>query len=243
MATTISSSSPSSSPTLSLTTPENTTTRPSAPTRTRSSSLLHKNVLQRMRPLPFQYIYTFWHTKPGSSNPTPLAESIPDIATFYKIYNNFPWENLSLKDGVHFFRSGVRPLWEDEENIEGGCWVLKVRKEDGRALRTWEEVCLLVLGGEVGSVVARERDHILGISYSPRLYVAHISIWTKQGANRQSIEALQKTVVSRLSPELQPKSEMDYYYKKHSQHEGWEEAVKSKKAAEQESDVQNGPVS
>lgn len=167
----------------------------------------------------------------------------------------------------------MRPLWEDEENIEGGCWVLKVRKEDGRALRTWEEVCLLVLGGEVGSVVARgellrlsysglrrhkigwmcvgmlltmrctERDHILGISYSPRLYVAHISIWTKQGANRQSIEALQKTVVSRLSPELQPKSEMDYYYKKHSQHEGWEEAVKSKKAAEQESDVQNGPVS
>ena len=73
----------------------------------------------------------------------------------------------------------------------------------------------------------------MGISYSPRLYVAHISIWTKCGRNRQSIEALQKTVVSRLSPELQPKSEMDYYYKKHSDHEGWEEVVKSKKSLDQ----------
>jgi len=33
---------------------------------------------------------------------------------------------------------------------------------------------------------------------------------------------------------LQPKSEMDYYYKKHSDHEGWEAAVKLKKPEEQE---------
>jgi hypothetical protein len=31
--------------------------------------------------------------------------------------------------------------------------VLKVRKEEGRALRVWEEVCVLVLGGEVQSAV------------------------------------------------------------------------------------------
>lgn len=70
-----------------------------------------------------------------------------------------------------------------------------------------------------------ERDHILGISYSPRLYVAHISIWTKFGDNRKSVENLQTTVVSRLSPELQPTSELEYYFKKHSEHDGWEEAV------------------
>lgn len=104
---------------------------------------------------------------------------------------------------------------------------MKVRKEDGRSIKTWEELCLMVLGGELQAAVASERDHILGISYSPRLYYAHISIWTKCGANRRSIETLQRTIVSRLSPELRPNSEMDYYYKKHSDHDGWEEAVKS----------------
>lgn len=73
--------------------------------------------------------------------------------------------------------------------------------------------------------VITERDHILGISYSPRLYYAHISIWTKSGDNRQSIECLQRTAVSRLSEGLRPTTEMDYYYKKHSDHEGWREAV------------------
>lgn len=118
---------------------------------------------------------------------------------------------------------------------------MKVRKEDGRSVKTWEELCLMVLGGELQAAIASgescmtlkysaderppERDHILGISYSPRLYYAHISIWTKCGENRRSIEILQKTAVSRLSPELRPSSEMDYYYKKHSDHDGWEEAV------------------
>jgi hypothetical protein len=54
---------------------------------------------------------------------------------------------------VHFFRAGVKPAWEDPQNRDGGCWVLKVRKEEGRALRVWEEVCVLVLGGEVQSAV------------------------------------------------------------------------------------------
>lgn len=71
-----------------------------------------------------------------------------------------------------------------------------------------------------------ERDHILGISYSPRLYTAHISIWTKHGDSRKSIEALQNTILSRLSEDLRPVSEEEYYYKKHSDHEGFGDAVK-----------------
>ena len=60
----------------------------------------------------------------------------------------------------------------------------------------------------------------------------HISVWTKQGSNRQSIEALEKTVLERLSVELRPKSSSDYYYKKHSEHEGWEQAVSAAKSRE-----------
>lgn len=82
------------------------------------------------------------------------------------------------------------------------------------------------MGSVVLTIRAPERDHILGISYSPRLYTAHISIWTKKGDNKKSIEALQKTILSRLSEDLRPASEEEYYYKKHSDHEGFGDAVK-----------------
>lgn len=187
-----------------------------------------------MRPLPFQYVFSFWHTKStASSRPTLLADSVPDIAAFYKIYNNFPFDSLAPKDGVHFFRTGVQPLWEDAENLNGGCWTLKVRRDDHKALRTWEELCLMVCGGELQAAVTKDRDHILGISFSPRLYFAHISIWTKQGDNRASIDTLQKTVVARLSDELRPASEMDYYYKKHSDHDGFRDAMKTRQSQSQ----------
>ena len=57
-------------------------------------------------------------------------------------------------------------------------------------------------------------------------------MWTKQGSNRKSIEALETTILERLSAELRPKSNSDYYYKKHSEHEGWEQAVSAAKVRE-----------
>lgn len=84
---------------------------------------------------------------------TCLSDDISDIAAFYRIFNNFPWPSIRSKDSVHFFRSGVKPLWEDPENIDGGCWTIKVNKEGNKALRTWEELVLMVLGGELGSAL------------------------------------------------------------------------------------------
>lgn len=65
-----------------------------------------------------------------------------------------------MKDGVHFFRSGVSPLWEDKENVDGGCWVIKVKRNDGKALRCWEELCLMVCGGELQEVASRGKPLI-----------------------------------------------------------------------------------
>lgn len=95
-----------------------------------------------------------------------------------------------------------------------------------------------VVDGMLTTCVA-ERDHILGMSYSPRLYTAHISIWTKHGDNKKSIEALQNTILSRLSEDLRPASEEEYYYKKHSDHEGFGDAMKG---APTQKDSEKGTV-
>ena len=72
-----------------------------------------------------------------------------------------------------------------------------------------------------------ERDHILGLFYSPRLYYAHISIWTKQGSNTRSIKILENAFLTGLSEDLRPKRtwKEECYYKRHEDHEGWGEVV------------------
>jgi len=50
------------------------------------------------------------------------------------------------------------------------------------------------------------------------------------------VEVLEKMMLERLSPELRPRSKTEYYYKKHSEHEGWEEAVRGISATDRKVD-------
>lgn len=129
----------------------------------RRSSSLHKAMMARLRPLPFQYIWAVWHSKPnpvGDKDLTQIYDEIPDIATFYRVYNNLPWDQVQLKHSIHFFRKGVKPLWEDTENIDGGCLVLKVRKGSDREKKIWEEICLICCGGELQAALAHGKNPI-----------------------------------------------------------------------------------
>ena len=153
---------PTMAPTLQFAAPASGPPRPVLTAR-RSSSM-HKNVIAKLRPLPFQYIWTVWHDRATSASPDSdasyanrlqiLASDISDIGAFYRVYNNFPWDSVKLKNTVHIFRAGVEPLWEDKENLDGGCWVIKVRREDGRATKVWEEVCLMGCGGELQAAIS-----------------------------------------------------------------------------------------
>ncbi|KAF7507812.1 hypothetical protein GJ744_010113 [Endocarpon pusillum] len=215
---------------------------------TRKSASLHKNIITKLRPLPLQYVWSVYYEKAGSSSSTTantstaanytdrlstLASSVPDIGQFYKIFNNIPWSSIQSRNSVHIFRCGVQPLWEDPENLDGGCFTLKVRRQDQgdeKPKRVWEEICLMGCGGELQAALAEAgiRDHVLGMSFSPRLYWVCVSIWLKKG-DEKSASIVQKTVLERLSPELRPANESEYYFKKHSEHPGWEEAVGRKK--------------
>lgn len=236
-------------PTISITTPA--TKLPSLPEdaalTTRKSASLHKTLMTKLRPLPFQYVWAVFYDKsatprstshPGTqTHPTTsaiyhtrlttLSASVPDIAEFYKIFNNIPWPSIPSRDSIHIFRAGVQPLWEDAENLEGGCWTLKVRKsaaEPDRARRVWEEICLMGCGGELQAALVEggSRDHVLGTTFCPKGFWVFISVWLKKGDGRVVV---QKTVLERLSAELRPSGEGEYWWKSHCEHEGWEEAV------------------
>lgn len=161
--------SPALAATSSVPTTSTPTTNDPRPSLPRRSSSLHKVVIAKLRPLPFQYLWSVWHSKPDERDEyllTMLVEHVADIGAFYRIFNNVPWSGVKQKDSIHIFRSGVKPLWEDQENRQGGRWLIRVRPENRQDVRVWEEICLLCCGGELQASIAQGifESHRLSIS-------------------------------------------------------------------------------
>ncbi|OJD10801.1 hypothetical protein AJ78_08286 [Emergomyces pasteurianus Ep9510] len=193
-----------------------------------SRKTLHQNILGKLRPLPLQYHWTVWYEKYSESSNYDerlyiLHEDVADIGTFYRVYNNYPWDKVRVRDTVHIFRKGTKPVWEDPENQKGGCWTFRVPKAKSEAF--FHEVAILCLANEFQAALEAEHDHVLGISTSARYNSHLISIWNKSGSNPKAIKALEDTVLKRLSPDLRPSSSRSYFYKRHDEHEGFKTAL------------------
>jgi len=63
-------------------------------------------------------------------------------------------------------------------------------------------------------------------------------VWNKCGSNERSVKALEKIIIERLSPELRPTGTNSYFYKRHAEHDGYQQAVEASKKSEAGSDVQ-----
>lgn len=131
-----------------------TSTPPISVTPTRDEARL--NMLRRIRPPPFQYAWTFYHDKHNDASSyegrlTILLENIITLKPFWEAFNRFPLEALKMKDSVHFFKRGVKPVWEDPRNINGGGWTFRVHKD--KSAEFWKEVLLLAVGEQFVDVI------------------------------------------------------------------------------------------
>ena len=130
---------------------------------------LHK----RLRPTyPLVHQWEFWHDRqdrkkspePGATTAAPASAEdayedrlvklldISDVKHFWELHNNFDVRSmLKLRDSVHLFKKGVKPLWEDPRNVHGGAWTFRVPKE--QAPEFWMHICLLAIGERLQEAV------------------------------------------------------------------------------------------
>ena len=88
--------------------------------------------------------WTFWyHRRGGNSKNMDYNESIKGIGSFgtveayWKIYDHIVRPNeFKVTTDYHMFREGVKPIWEDPVNREGGKWMVRLKK--GIASFYWE---------------------------------------------------------------------------------------------------------
>ena len=68
--------------------------------------------------------------------------TIDTFETFWGIYNNINKGNI--ENGMFFLmREGVNPLWEDDQNVNGGCWSFKIFKKN--IYDSWIDVSINLL--------------------------------------------------------------------------------------------------
>ena len=226
--------------------PPNLTVSPSAdlPTTTPARGAEMRNFLQarlqKNRAPPLVHSWDFWHDRqdrgsgsgpqsPSANDPTTstayeerlvLLASINDIRSFWNLFNNFDTTLLPLRDSVHLFKRGVKPIWEDPRNASGGSWTFRVPKQ--LAPEFWKEVCMLAIGEQLQAAVEEEgvttfRDDICGVSLGVRFGSMLVQIWNRDGGHEAGVQRILETVWGGLSAGLQPR-EGSFYYKRHNEH-------------------------
>lgn len=119
--------------------------------------------------------WVLWYHNPNDTNwdissYNTLAEinSIDDFWNTYEFISNTIIENSML----FLMRKGIEPLWEDKNNINGGCWSFKITK--GQIKKYWTELSIYLLGE---NLVSNKIKLINGLSISPKKSFCIIKIW------------------------------------------------------------------
>ncbi len=108
----------------------------------------------------------------------PIA-TVDTVENFFGVYQHLKRPStLPLVSDYHLFKKGIRPIWEDEENKNGGKWVVRLRK--GVADRYWEDLLLAMIGDQFGEA----SDEVCGAVLSVRNGEDILSIWARANGQR-----------------------------------------------------------
>ncbi|KAJ1919485.1 hypothetical protein H4219_001956 [Mycoemilia scoparia] len=166
-----------------------------------------QEVKLNVHPLRFTWTFWFMHRNPGqkvadyegSMNKIASFSSIEDYWAVYS-HLNYPNAVPSISD-YHLFKKGIRPMWEDKENINGGKWMIRLKK--GLATRLWENLILAIIGDQFEA-----SDDICGVVLSIRNSEDIISLWNKTASDARNNLEIRDTIKYVLN--IPPEAVMEY---------------------------------
>eukprot|EP00924_Labyrinthula_sp_SR-Ha-C_P012927 snap_masked-scaffold_12-processed-gene-3.46-mRNA-1 protein AED:1.00 eAED:1.00 QI:0/-1/0/0/-1/1/1/0/212 len=163
--------------------------------------------------------FTFFCMKRNQSrtaSPADYADSIIPLFTFstaeaflsqylrIALPTKFPF----LAD-IHIFRAGIKPVWEDKSNKEGGKIVIRVSKQGKADLidRYWEALCFAFIGEKLDPDI----NEVTGIIASIRSNEVQLSIWLRNSSDQDIVNELKE----RMKEILELPSFVRVEYRKH----------------------------
>lgn len=168
---------------------------------------------------PLEYPWTFFHdTKNAKVPPTPaggadlpsahflapesdeyeagltVVGEFDTVESFCRYFNWLkPPSKLEKNSNYHLFKSGIKPMWEDDANANGGKWVLTMKNNPQLLDRCWIWLAMALVGEDLD-----EGDEICGAVVSLRSKVDRIQLWTRSKDDVEKINGIGRKMVKLL---------------------------------------------
>jgi len=82
---------------------------------------------------------------------------------------------------LFLMREGIKPIWEDPKNRNGGCFSYKVSNKSVH--KVWKELSYVVVGGTVSKQTSYVNS-VTGITISPKKNFCILKIWMADCSNQ-----------------------------------------------------------
>ena len=116
------------------------------------------------------------------------------VETFCRYFNWLkPPSKLEKNSNYHLFKKGIKPMWEDEANANGGKWVLTMKNNPQLLDRCWNWLAMGLVGEDLD-----EGDEICGAVVSLRSKVDRIQLWTRSKDDVEKINGIGRKMVKLL---------------------------------------------
>jgi len=116
------------------------------------------------------------------------------VETFCRYFNWLkPPSKLEKNSNYHLFKKGIKPMWEDDANANGGKWVLTMKNNPQLLDRCWNWLAMALVGEDLD-----EGDEICGAVVSLRSKVDRIQLWTRSKDDVEKINGIGRKMVKLL---------------------------------------------
>lgn len=119
------------------------------------------------------------------------VDSMNSVEQFWVTTNQIKKpSNLELGANYHFFKKGIKPMWEDPANTKGGKWVFSLQSKEDlyRVDAIWEELLMAMIGEYLDEGSAG--DHVVGAVLSRKRNAFRVSLWTKDAEAKEANDIL-----------------------------------------------------
>jgi hypothetical protein len=152
--------------------------------------------------------WTIWYHKQDESkwdkdSYIKLAE-IRTVSDFVCFKNSFIYLPQFLNGFYFFMKNGISPMWEDDQNRQGGCNNIKVSKELVDK-SVWDLFTYAIMDK---LVIDSESQTINGISIVAKKYNAIIKIWNND-KTRNSVKIINNDLIFFKDDEIYYRSHLD----------------------------------
>eukprot|EP00761_Pharyngomonas_kirbyi_P013444 gb/GECH01013473.1/.p1 GENE.gb/GECH01013473.1/~~gb/GECH01013473.1/.p1 ORF type:complete len:211 (+),score=61.95 gb/GECH01013473.1/:1-633(+) len=160
-----------------------------------------------------EHSWTLWFDKRSFNKDVSWEENLKCIGTFSTVedfwsYFNFIKKPSEIPMGAnyHLFKEGVKPMWEDEINKNGGKWIIVLKRNLSLDVNEFWEKLVLSMIGETIDV----KNEICGAVVSRRKAGDKIALWNKTKDNEEVNKAIGEKLRDAIS--LPENVKMEYQH-------------------------------